>query len=73
MRDCDRKIHFAAFERGLTVTIEAKWGYTREMRVNTQVTLGNKPGMWVNIWGTMVRWVRWVNILAKLESSTPAM
>jgi hypothetical protein len=32
MRDCDWKIHSAAFARGLTVTIEAKWGYRREMR-----------------------------------------
>jgi len=73
MRDCDRKIHSAAFARGLTVTTEAKWGYTREMRGNMQATRGNKLGMWVNTSGTTVMWAMWVNILAKLESSTLAM
>ena len=63
MRDCDWKIHSAAFARGLTVTIEVKWGYTQEMRGlqkislsehtnhetthNMQATPGNKRGMWV--------------------------
>ena len=32
MRDFDQKIHSAAFARGLTVTIEVKWGYMQEMR-----------------------------------------
>ncbi len=31
MRGCDRKIHSAAIVQDLMVTIEVRWGYTREM------------------------------------------